>query len=288
MNAARLLAKAFPVEEHHYTERDAILYALGLGIGLDPTDPRQLRYVYEQTEGGLQVLPTLAVTLAYPGHWARDPEFGLDWQNIVHVEQGLRLHNPIPPGGTVVAQTRITQVIDKGAGKGALIYSHRSISDKATGRSLADVSVVTLARGDGGQGGTTALPAPPHPLPGRAPDATMDFQTSPQASLIYRLSADLNPLHADPAVAARAGYARPLAHGLWTFGVAGHCVIEMACAGDPRRLASLACRFSGPAYAGDTIRVESWVDGIVASFRATVPARGAAVLSHGRADIHLD
>jgi acyl dehydratase len=143
----------------------------------------------------------------------------------------------------------------------------------------------TFARGDGGFGGSRALPREPHVLPERKPDAVVDFATSPQAGLIYRLSADLNPLHADPEVAAQAGYPRPILHGLCTYGVVGHRLLAIACGGDPTRLRSLSARFSAPVYPGETIRTEAWIDGEVVSFRALVPERGLVVLSNGRADI---
>jgi acyl dehydratase len=287
INVDQLLSKEFPLQEHTYTENDTIYYGLGLGLGMDPTDKRQLRYVYEQYEGGLQALPSMAVILAYPGHWTRAPELGLDWKKIVHGEQKLTLHGPIKPAGTVVARTRITRVIDKGVGKGALLFSERQILDKASGDAIADVTTVIFARGDGGRGGSHAEQPVPHEIPDRTPDATMDFGTSPQAALIYRLSADLNPLHADPDVAATAGFKQPISHGLCTYGVAGHRLIEMVCGGDPGRMRSLSCRFSAPAYPGETIRTEAWVDGSVVSFRATIPARGVTVLSNGRADLAM-
>lgn len=285
LNVEQLLSREFPVQEHTYTENDTIYYALGLGLGMDPTDRRQLRYVYEQIEGGLAVLPTMAVVLAYPGHWSRSPELGLDWKKIVQAEQMLKLYRPIPASGTVVAQTRIIKVIDKGPGKGALLYSQRHLTDKASGEVIAEVTMSTFARGNGGEGGSHTEQPVPHAIPERAPDVVADFTTSPQTALIYRLSADLNPLHADPEVAAIAGFKQPISHGLCTYGVAGHRLIEMVCGGNPARMKSLSCRFTSPCYPGETIRTEAWVDGDVVSFRSTVPARGVTVLNNGRADI---
>lgn len=285
LNVDQLLRMEFPLQEHTYSKNDTIYYALGLGLGMDPTDQRQLRYVYEQHEGGLHALPSMAVILAYPGHWSRRPELGLDWKNIVHGEQKLTLHRPIKTAATVVARTRITRVIDKGAGKGALLISERQVVDKASGEAIADVTMVTFARGNGGQGGSHVEQPVPHVIPDRAPDAIMDFATSPQTALIYRLSADLNPLLADPAVAAVAGFRQPISHGLCTYGVAGHRLIEMVCEGNPLRMRSLACRFSAPVYPGESIRTEAWIDGSVVSFRASVPARNVMVLSNGRAHI---
>lgn len=285
LNVDQLLSRQFPIEEHTYTEKDTIYYALGLGLGMDPLDKRQLRYVYEQVDGGLAVLPSMAVVLAYPGHWSRTPELGLNWKLIVQGEQKLKLHRPIPASGTVVARTRIVKVIDKGADKGALLYSYREIKDKASGEPIADVTMVTFARGDGGRGGSHSEQPVPHPIPQRKPDLVADFTSSPQSALIYRLSADLNPLHADPDVAAIAGYKQPISHGLGTYGVACHRLVEMVCGGDPDRMKSLDCRFSAPAYPGETLRTEAWVEGDVVSYRTTVPARGVTVLNNGRAEI---
>lgn len=293
LDVPRLNQTEFSVVEHAYAERDVILYALGLGVGLNPVDEKQLAYVYEETRDGLRVLPTFAVTLAYPGHWIRDAAFGLDWRRAVHVEQSLHMHRPLPASGRVVARTRITRAVDKGEGKGLLLYSERTISDQASGAALADVRVVTLARGDGGRGGwhapdnSTDDPAAPHAMPARNADAQMLVPTSQQGSLIYRLCADTNPLHVDPLVAAASGFARPIAHGLWTYGIAGYGLVELLCGGEPSRLVSLACRFRSPAFAGDTLCVQAWVDGHTASFRVTVPERGVTVLDHGRAEIAM-
>lgn len=295
----RLEGVEFPLVAHTYTERDAMLYALGLGLGLDPLDERQLAYVYEEARGGLKVVPAFAVTLAYPGHWVREAGFGLDWRRAVHVEQGLRLYRALPVAGRVCASTRITRAVDKGEGKGLLLYSERRICDQDSGAVLADVSVVTLARGDGGRAGGIGGPsarhakthlqpvssAAPHALPTRPADGRMLLPTSRQASLIYRLCADANPLHADPRVAAAAGFERPIAHGLWTYGLASYGLVELACGGEPSLLVALACRFRSPAFAGDTLCVEVWIEGRIALFRVTVPQRGVTVLDNGRAEI---
>ncbi len=267
---------------HRYTERDTILYALGVGLGSDPTDPRQLRYVYERD---LAALPSMAVVLAHPGFWLRDPATGVDWAQVLHVGQTLRLHAALPPAGEVVGTTRVTGLADKGAGKGALLTSAREVRDRASGKLLATLTGATLCRGDGGFGGPREVSAPPHPLPGRPPDWVCDLPTLPQAALIYRLSGDDNPLHADPEVARRAGFERPILHGLCTLGVAAHALLREACDYDAGRMRSLDVRFSAPVFPGETIRTEMWRDGGVVSFRASVPARGILALNHGRAEI---
>jgi acyl dehydratase len=279
----KLMNWPFEPLEHDYDFRDTILYALGLGFGADPMDEAQLRFVFEEPE--LLALPTMAVVLAYPGFWLRDPGSGVDWVKILHGEQGLTLHAPLPAAGSLVATTKVTNILDKGADKGALIYTSRTITDRASGQALATVTATAFARGDGGFGGA-AGPAPaPHPIPERAPDAVCDLPTLPQAALIYRLSGDLNPLHASPAVAKAAGFAAPILHGLCTYGVAGHAILKTQCGYDPAKLKSMALRFSAPVYPGETIRTEMWREDGVVAFRARALERDLVVLNNGRAEV---
>jgi acyl dehydratase len=275
----KLKAWPFPDLEHEYSARDTILYALGLGCGSDPMDARDLRFVYED---GLLALPTLAVILGYPGFWLKEPGTGVDWRKVLHGEQGLTLHAPLPAAGTVIGRTRITEIIDKGD-KGALLLSERDIVDKSSGRLLATLRGTTVLRGDGHFGGP-AGPAPePHVLPQRQLDACLDLPTLPQAALIYRLSGDYNPLHADPQVATAAGFKRPILHGLCTYGVAARAVLKLCCDDDPAALRQFDVRFSAPVYPGETIRTEIWRDGATISFRARVVERDVVVLNNGLA-----
>jgi len=278
----RLMARTFPESVQSYTRRDTILYALGLGFGADPMDQDQLRFVYEEGEG-LRALPTMAVVLAGPGFWMREPDSGIDWVRIVHGEQALTLHAPVPVEGTVVGRSRITHVIDKGEGRGALVISERTLSDRASGTLIATINHTTFCRGDGGFGGPPVAAPAPHRLPETPPERHCDLATLPQAALIYRLSGDYNPLHADPAVAEKAGYPRPILHGLCTYGVAGHALLRTYCAMDPARLKSLQVRFSSPVFPGETIRTEMWRAGDTVSFRARVLERDAVVLTNGKA-----
>ena len=269
--------------EHAYTAKDSMLYALGLGFGADPTDRKQLGFVYEE---GLKALPTMAVVLASPGFWLKDPATGVDWKKVLHGEQGLRLHEPLPAAGTVVGTTRIDEIVDKGAGKGALLYSTREIRDKASGKLLAEVASVGFLRGDGGFGGPEGAPRKPQPIPERAPDASVEINTLPQSALIYRLSGDFNPLHADPDVARAAGFERPILHGLCTYGVAGHALLKLVCDYDAARLQRMDVRFSAPVYPGETIRTEIWTEGDGRlAFRCVVPERKTIVLNNGYAEL---
>jgi acyl dehydratase len=282
LDAQKLLALDLPPIEHTYGARDCILYALGVGLGQDPTDERQLAFVYEKN---LQVLPTFAVVLGYSAYSFRRPELGITWSHVVHGEHGLVLHRPIPVHGTVFGQVRILDVVDKGEGRGALIYSERKITDKASGDLLATITQTTFCRADGGFGGPKWETPRPHAIPERTPDLVCDLATRPETALIYRLSGDVNPLHAEPAFAKTAGYPRPILHGLATFGVAGHALLKEVCGYDPARLRTMSVRFSAPVYPGETIRTEIWRDGAVVSFRARVLARDVVATNNGRAEM---
>ncbi|MEZ5738592.1 MAG: MaoC/PaaZ C-terminal domain-containing protein [Burkholderiaceae bacterium] len=223
--------KQWPFEtvRQTYDWRDAALYALGVGYGFDPMDTRQLPYVYEGPDvagsGGapaLQTVPTMAVVLATPGFWVKDPASGVDWVKVLHGEQNLEIHRPLPAGGTVTSTTRVERIVDKGAGKGALLVQVRDLTDADSGQLLATLESITFCRGDGGYSaqpgngpaGGDAPPTPRPKVPDSPPDTRCELPTLPQAALIYRLCADLNPLHADPAVAKAAGFERPILHGL--------------------------------------------------------------------------
>lgn len=273
----KLKAWPFPDLDHSYDVRDTILYALGLGCGSDPSDAQDLRFVYED---GLLALPTLPVILGYPGFWLKDPRTGVDWRKVLHGEQGLVLHAPVPAAGAVIGRTRITEIVDKGD-KGGLLFSERDVIDKASGTLLATVRSTGVLRGDGHFGGPAGPVPQPHPLPDRDPDACLDLSTLPQAALIYRLSGDYNPLHADPSVATAAGFKRPILHGLCTYGIAARAVLKLCCDNDPLGLAEFNARFSSPVYPGETIRTEIWRDGAVISFRARVVERDSVVLTNG-------
>lgn len=282
LNAEKLLALQIPEVEHTFGPKDCILYALGLGLGHEPLNRDELAFVYEKN---LKVLPTFAVMLGYAAYWLRLPEIGVTWEKVVHGEHGMTLHAPIAPQGTVLGRTRILDVVDKGEGKGALVYSQRDIFDKASGRLLVTLKQTTFCRGDGGFGGAKRDTPAPHALPLRAPDGVVDFATRPEMALIYRLSGDINALHVDPDFAKAAGFPRPVLHGLATFGVAGHALLKALCGYDPTRLTAMAGRFSAPVFPGETIRTEFWRDGNVVSFRARVMERDVVAIDHGRAEV---
>ncbi len=278
----KLLALKIPEVEHTFAAKDCILYALGLGLGQDPMNEDELAFVYEKN---LKALPTFALVQGYSAYWLRNPESGVNWTKVVHGEQGLILHKPVLTQGTVIGRTRIVEVIDKGEGKGALVFSERQVTDKASGELLATLKQTTFCRADGGFGGPPREAPVPHKIPERAADLTCDLPTRPEMALIYRLSGDVNPLHAEPEFAKAAGFPRPILHGLATFGVAGHAILKSICGYDPARLTGIAGRFSAPVYPGETIRTEMWRDGYVVSFRARVVERDVVAINNGRAEI---
>ena len=290
INYQQLKARAFAPVNQHYTQRDTMLYALSLGIGNDPLDTSNLPFVYEGMDKPLQAMPTLSAVLGYPGFWAKEADTGIDWVKLVHGEQRTTIHQPIPAAAQVIGNTRITHIIDKGAGKGAMVVSERTV-EGADGSLYATLQQVTFCRGDGGysqQLGGQPSDAPLPALaatPDTAPQWIREHRIRPEAALLYRLMGDYNPLHADPRVAQAAGFDKPILHGLATYGIAGWALTQRVCGGDPSALQSLDVRFSSPVYPGETIRTELWVDGKVVSFRARAVERDIVVLNNGRAEL---
>lgn len=278
----KLINWQFDDIEQRYDFKDTILYALGVGLSSDPLDKQQLQFTYED---GLKALPTMSVVLGTPGFFLKQPEFGVDWVKVLHGEQAFEIHKPLPAEGRIIGKTSITEIIDKGEGKGALMYSERKVYDADTAELYCTLTSTTFCRGDGGFGGPSVAAPKPHSLPDRAPDQSITLPTLPQAALIYRLSGDFNPLHADPDIAQKAGFEKPISHGLCTFGVAGHALLQSCCDYDPARLTAMKLRFSAPAYPGETIITDIWRDGSDISFRCRSKERDVVVLNNGYANI---
>ena len=273
-----LMAYEIPEVRQRLTERDTVFYALSVGFGQDPMDTRQLDFV--DAHRSLKAAPTQSVVLAHPGFWMADPKTGIDAVRVVHGEQRIAMHRPLPVSGEVVGKTRIVGLVDKGPGRGALMYSEKEVRDAGTGDLLATTRSTTFLRGDGGFGGPEGPVEPPHALPDTPPDESVDMATRPEQALYYRLNGDDNPLHANPSIAEKAGFPRPILHGLCTLGVIGHALLRILGDYDAARFRSLAMRFSAPVFPGETIRVEIWRDG---SFRASVPERGVVAVNNGLA-----
>lgn len=281
INYEQLKNRTFDEIVHSYTERDTMLYALGVGVGYDPMDEKALSYVYED---GLLAMPTMAAVLAYPGFWLKEPDTGVDWTKVLHADQEIILHKPLPASGTVKATTQVDEIIDKGEGKGAFIYSSRTVCNE-NGEPLCTLVQNTMARGHGGFGGSTARPAAAQAIPERDPDDSCELPTLPQAALIYRLSGDYNPLHADPVVAREGGFERPILHGLCTFGVAGHALLKVCCDYDVARFRSIKGRFSSPVYPGETICTDIWTVAKGVVFQCRSVDRDVVVIDNGFAEI---
>lgn len=260
--------------------RDVILYALGVGIGSDDATAQDtLRFAYEPD---LAVLPTMGCVLAWPGFWMREPQYGIDWQRVLHAEESLEVHGPLPVAGEIVGTLTIEHVYDKGADKGALVYTRRELRDRATNALLATERRAVFLRGDGGRGGDTSASPAPHAMPTRAPDHVVALPTRPDQALLYRLNGDPNPLHVDPAVAAAAGFRVPILHGLCTYGVAGRALLRALCANDVARFRRMDCRFSAVVEPGDTLVTEIWQEGPGrAAFRTRAQERDKVVLNNG-------
>jgi acyl dehydratase len=279
INYAQLMKYEIPLQEQTYTQRDVMLYALGLGLCMDPGNRAELSFVYEKN---LKVLPTICCVLGTPGMWLARPDTGVDYLKVVHGEMGFKIHRPIPSAGCVRAKTRVTDIFDKGEGVGALIVTQSDICDRESGDTLATATSTIFARGNGGFGGERGPASVKVISEDRAPDAICDLPTLPQSALIYRLSGDYNPLHCDPDVAERADFPAPILHGLCTYGVAGHAILRTRCDYDPCRLTGMKARFSAPVFPGETIRTEMWRNaGGVTAFRSRVVERNVVVLDQG-------
>jgi acyl dehydratase len=259
-----------------YTDRETILYALSVGMGRDPLNASELPYVYEGN--GLKTVPSLATVLM------RIPILvaGLDMVKLLHGEQRLTMHHPIPPEGDLLCDSRVSGVYDKGPGKGAIVLMEANVRTAAEGKALFTATTVFFARGDGGAGGPGGAAPRPHAVPDRAPDSTCAVETRPDQALLYRLNIDRNPLHADPAVAKRAGFNAPILHGLCAYGNVCRALLKSVCDYDHRRIAGLDVRFSAPIYPGETIDVDIWRDGNVVSFRCRVSDRNLVVMDNGK------
>ncbi len=286
MNLQHVASRRFDDTDQDYDTRDTLLYALSLGLGSDPLDDDELPYVYEGLPGRpLQVVPTQAVILGWQPFWHDELAAAIDWKRIVHGEQHVRLHAPLPAAGRVRTRHRLVGVQDKGAGRGAVLQIDTELFDRDRGTHLASLSSLQFLRGDGGCGSWGAMTAPVlPPIPDNAqPVASIDLRTSLQAALLYRVaSRDWMPIHADPGVAREAGFERPISHGLNNLGLACRAILKTVLPGRPDRLRAIAVRFVQPGLPGDTVRVELFDGGAgTLQFRATAVERGVRLLDRG-------
>jgi len=275
-----LINLAIPDRDYCYTERDAMLYALGTGFGADPMDSDELPFVYER---GLKASPTLATVIAWDRSWIGCSK--LNWPLVVHGDQRLTIHRAIRSHGAIVSSARVSEILDKGKGKGLLVRVETTVRDKRTGVSLWTMSSGFFARGDGGIDRVPAQGSSVHLIPDRDADTVIEAHTQPNQALIYRLSGDMNPLHAVPQVAAQAGFSRPLLHGLCTYGFACRAVLRAYCKFQPERLKVFNARFSAPLFPGESMRIELWKDAEIVSFRVRCADDNRTVLDNGRAEL---
>jgi acyl dehydratase len=267
-------------QKYAWTDREVMLYACGIGMGADPMDEKELPFVNEAyyTQRPLKVVPTFASVAAWgaqPGH--------IDTNRLMVVdgERDITFHKPLPAAANITADVSVVGVYDKGKDKGAVIIRQTVLRDEQ-GEALATLLASQFARGDGGFGGPSEGQPEPHKVPTRAPDQTVDISTRPDQALVYRLCGDRNPLHSDPEFAKRAGFPRPILHGMCTYGLTCRGVLQTYADYDPSAFRQHAVRFSAPVYPGETVTMEMWKDGHVISFEARVKARGVTVIKSGK------
>jgi acyl dehydratase len=245
---------------------------------LDPLDLKELPYVYEQGKI-FKTVPTFATVLV-PDMFP--PGLGWDFSQVLHSEQRMQLHRPLPSKADLLINKRVSDVFDWGPRKGALFLF------EAEGRLASDDTVLftlgctVMARGDGGFGGPNGKGPRPHRAPRRDPDLSCDLSTREDQALLFRLTGDRNPLHADPREAAKAGFDRPILHGMCSYGIACRAILKTICDYDYTLIKSFDARFTSPVVPGDVITTDMWRDGNVVSFRCTVKERDTIVLRNGK------
>jgi acyl dehydratase len=272
LDPAQLLSVEVPSRTVAYTERDTMLYALSVGFGTDSLNARELRYVFEEPE--LQVVPTMACVLARHDLYR---QAGVDHARLLHAQQSVRFHAAFPPAGELLVEAAITAVYDQSEGRGAFIEARVLLRDACDGREFAELRSLVYARGGGGFGGERPPPAIA-PVPGCPPHKTVVQRIPENLALVYRLNGDRNPLHADPSVAARAGFSRPILHGLCTYGMACRAVLASYADYQPERLHHMDGRFVAPLFPGETLKIDLWEVDSSIRIRCTGAERGVVVL----------
>jgi acyl dehydratase len=277
--AADIVGRTAGTQIFTWEDRDYLLYALALGCGDNAMSEAGLPFVYERS---LKVIPTLPSILA----WIVEPTFaslGAHPDYALHSGQKVEIHRPVSQPASVAVTGRVVSVQDKGPGRGAVIVVRQDVTNARDGEPIATLTTTCFARDSGGCGSAGEDAPSPHVVPSREPEHRVQYQIRPDAALLYRLTGDRNPLHADPSAARAAGFTRPILHGLCTFGMTCRAVLERIVAWQPERIATHEARFTAPVYPGDTLEIAMWQDGSTVSFQATVPDRGVTALSNGKA-----
>jgi acyl dehydratase len=272
------LSAVLPTDEFSWTSSDVQLYHLGLGAGRDPLDPRELRYLTDDTP---QVLPTFG-NVAQTFHVTKPPTVqfpGIDIElsKVLHASEAIIVPGPIPPSGTGIATSRFTDIWDKG--KAAVIWSETEVT-APDGTLLWTQRRSIFARGEGGFGGERG-PSTSSENPQHAPDFEIAIPVSPQQALLYRMCGDRNPLHSDPGFAAAAGFPKPILHGLCTYGMTAKAMTDLLLDGDASRIGSYGARFAGVVIPGETLKVSIWKAGDGFQAVVTAPERDDAVALAG-------
>jgi len=263
--------------EFSWSDEDIVLYNLGVGAGNPPTSADELKYAYE---ADLAAVPTYGTIPPFGMMMSLGTVDGLDVDlaRILHGDQTLTVHGPIPTSGTVSQTGQVVDVYDKG--RGALVVLEIVSKLAATGKPLFTNRSGVYVRGEGGFGGDSGPPTA-NQAPVRAPDHVVVSPTLPQQALLYRMaSGDKNPLHADPGFAAFAGFERPILHGLCTYGIVCKAVVEAALGGEPQRVESYTARFTGHVYPGETLVTRVWEESGRYLIETEVEERGTTVLAN--------
>lgn len=284
IDSDRLLGLKPAEVPYAYSERDTMMHGLGVGLGMDPMDQRQLPFVYDGA--GLRTFPTMCACLGWID-MLRDPathdtQAGVDASQTVVAEVAIQQHAPLPAAGNGKARNFVAEVVDKGPGKPAFLRTRREVFAE-NGALMATMDTWLFVRGGGGFGGTSSGGPERVEMPVRAPDDTCSLGTSPNMALLYRLSlGDRNALHADPDFAKRVGFGRPILHGIASFSVAVHAVLRTFLDYDPLRYGRGKARFVAPVFPGDTIATEMWRVPDAVLFRSKAVERNVLVMDEGR------
>lgn len=266
-----------------WPDRDTIIYNLGIGFGAAAIeDPSQLRFVLEDR---LSSFPTMTTVMGM-SLGIFDKKYGIEYAKVLHGEEWITLHQPLPASGSFEVATSVEKIWDLGEKRGAVLQTCKTIRLTGEAEAIAETRTVLMLRGNGGHGGSAEGAPSVSVMPEREPDISIDIASRPEQALIYRLSGDANPLHADPEFARKVGFPGPILHGMATYGIVARAIVAGVCGGDETRLANYGLRFSSPVYPGETLRTDIWAVGEKKfAFQVKAVERGEIVAKGGQASI---